>query len=147
MVSDYFYMPPPKKNEKPPTEEERIKYTQERIKTVRDFLQKVVFGQTFIPDITAGDHDQFFDLFDAKKPLHANWTVAVVPSHVVINRNWWQSNVDEFCSERRAKIPDSDFFYIMMLMCRERKIKATPASGTMYLSLNKPNWLFEVPND
>lgn len=151
MISDYFYMPPPKKGEKKPTEEECIKYTQDRIKTVREFLQKVVFGPTFIPDMPLSEHDPFFDQFGATKSLHSEWKSAVFPTHVIINYNWWQKNVDEFFSEQHVtkseKIPDIDFFYILMQMCRERDCTATPLSGTMYISLDKPNWLFEVPNE
>ena len=93
------------------------------------------------------EHDPFFDQFNGTKPLHADWKSIVVPTHVVINHNWWQKNVEEFCTERRVKIPDIDFFYILMQMCREHNVAATPRDGTMFLSLNKPNWLFEVPND
>ena len=70
-----------------------------------------------------------------------------MPTHVVINHNWWQNNVAAFCSERRVKIPDIDFFYILMQMCREINVTATPRDGTMFLSLNKPNWLFNIPRD
>ena len=151
MISDYFYMPPPKKGEKKPTEEECIKYTQDRIKTVREFLQKVVLKPTFIPDMPLSEHDPFFDQFGATKSLHSEWKSAVVPTHVIINYNWWQKNVDEFFAEQHVtkseKIPDIDFFYILMQMCREMNNTATPLAGTMCLSLNKPNWLFEVPND
>ncbi len=147
MISDYFYMPPPKKGEKKPTEEECIKYTQDRIKTVREFLQKVVFRPTFIPDMPLSEHDPFFDQFGATKSLHSEWKSAVVPTHVIINYNWWQKNVDEFCTDCRVKIPDIDFFYILMQMCREHNCTATPLSGTMCLSFNKPNWLFEVPDE
>ena len=55
--------------------------------------------------------------------------------------------MEEFCTERRVKIPDIDFFYILMQMCRENKVTATPRDGTMFLSLNKPNWLFNIPRD
>lgn len=144
MISEYFYMPATNKKV---TEEDRIKFTQDRIKSVREFLQKVVFDQTFIPDMLPSEHDPFFDQFNGTTALHADWKAAVVPSHVVINHNWWQKNVEEFCTERRVKIPDIDFFYILMQMCRERDCTATPLSGTMCISLNKPNWLFEVPND
>ncbi len=144
MISDYFYMPAANKKV---TEEDRIKFTQDRIKSVREFLQKVVFEPIFIPDMPSPEHDPFFDQFNGTKPLYADWKSAVVPTHVVINHNWWQKNVEEFCSERRVKIPDIDFFYILMQMCRENKVTATPRDGTMFLSLNKPNWLFEVPNE
>ena len=144
MISDYFYMPATNKKV---TEEDRIKFTQDRIKSVREFLQKVVFDQTFIPDMPSSEHDPFFDQFSGTKSLHADWKSIVMPTHVVINHNWWQNNVEAFCSERRVKIPDIDFFYILMQMCREHNVTATPRDGTMSLSLNKPNWLFEVPND
>ena len=61
---------------------------------------------------------------------------------MVINYNWWYKNVDEFCTERRVKIPDIDFFYILMQMCRERGLRVRPVDGTLSLSLNKPNYLF-----
>lgn len=144
MISEYFYMPATNKKV---TEEDRIKFTQDRIKSVREFLQKVVFEPIFIPDMPSSEHDPFFDQFGTKNTLHADWKSIVVPTHVVINHNWWQKNVEEFCTERRVKIPDIDFFYILMKMCREHKVTATPRDGTMFLSLNKPNWLFEVPND
>lgn len=144
MISEYFYMPATNKKV---TEEDRIKFTQDRIKSVREFLQKVVFEPIFIPDMPSSEHDPFFDQLGTKTTLHADWKSIVVPTHVVINHNWWQKNVEEFCAERRVKIPDIDFFYILMQMCREHNCTATPLSGTMGLSLNKPNWLFEVPND
>lgn len=143
MISEYFYMPATNKKV---TEEDRIKFTQDRIKSVREFLQKVVFEPIFIPDMPSSEHDPFFDQFNGIKPLHADWKSIVMPTHVVINHNWWQKNVEEFCTERRVKIPDIDFFYILMQLCRERNVTATPRDGTMFLSLNKPNWLFEVPN-
>ena len=142
MVSDYFYMPPPKKGEKKPTEEECIKYTQERIKRVREFLHTVVFEQTFLPDIAPEDHDSFFDKFDrTPRP----WTAAWTRERMVVNHNWWIANVDRFCAEQKSKIPDIDFFYILMLMCREKGIRVSPAKGTLFLSLNKPNYLFRLP--
>ena len=142
MISDFFYMPPSKKGEKKPTEEECIKYTQERIKWVRDFLNNVVFKQTFIPEIAPEEHDPFFDKFDrTPHPWNAAWT----NDRMVINYNWWNKNVADFCATHRAKIPDIDFFYILMLMCREKGITAIPANGTMSLSLNKPNYLFRLP--
>ena len=95
------------------TEEDRIKFTQDRIKSVREFLTKVVFQQVFIPEITPYEHDSFFDQFDrTPHPWNAAWTT----NRMVINYNWWYKNVDEFCTERRVKIPDIDFFYILMQM-------------------------------
>lgn len=144
MISEYFYMPATNKKV---TEDDRIKFTQDRIKSVREFLQKVVFEPIFIPGMPSSEHDPFFDQFNGANPLHADWKAAVVPTHVVINHNWWQKNVEEFCSERRVKIPDIDFFYILMQMCREHNVAATPRDGTMFLSRNKPNWLFNIPSD
>jgi hypothetical protein len=144
MISEYFYMPATNKKV---TEEDRIKFTQDRIKSVREFLQKVVFEPIFIPDMPSSEHDPFFDQFSGTKSLHADWKSIVMPTHVVINHNWWQNNVEAFCSERRVKIPDIDFFYILMQMCREHNVAATPRDGTMFLSLNKPNWLFNIPRD
>jgi len=144
MISDYFYMPATNKKV---TEEDRIQFTQDRIKSVREFLQKVVFDQRFFPDMPAVEHNPFFDQFGVHNTLHAKWTAAVSNTHVVINHNWWQKNTEEFCTERRVNIPDVDFFYILMQMCRERNCTATPLSGTMCLSLNKPNWLYAIPED
>lgn len=135
MISDYFYHP-----NKKASEDEKIKFTQERIKSVRDFLTKIVFTQTFIPEISPEEHDSFFDQFD--RTPH-KWNAAWTDDRMVINYNWWHNNVDSFCAKHRAKIPDIDFFYILMQMCREKGITAAPANGTMSLSLNKPDYLFK----
>lgn len=136
MISEYFYMP---RTNKKVTEEDRIKFTQDRIKSVREFLTRVVFQQVFIPEIAPNEHNAFFDQFDrTPRPWNAAWT----PNRMVINYNWWYKNVDEFCTERRVKIPDIDFFYILMQMCRERGLRVRPVDGTLSLSLNKPNYLF-----
>lgn len=126
------------------TEDERIAYTQERISEVRKFLTDTVLSQTFLPDIPSSEHDPFFDRFSQKtRP----WTAVFNKNKCVIEWNWWHNKAEEFCSKHKCKIPDIDFFYILILMFRERGFNYRLCDSTLCLSLNKPNYIFsEVLN-
>lgn len=126
------------------SEDKRTEFTQERIEEVKQFLYDIVLSQTFLPDIPSSEHDPFFDRFGQKaRP----WTAVFTQNKCVIEWNWWHNNTEEFCSQHKCKIPDIDFFYILMQVFKERGIDCRPCDSTMCLSLNKPNYIFsEVLN-
>ena len=141
MISDFFYMPVNQKA----SEDKRTEFTQERIEEVKQFLYDIVLSQTFLTEISAAEHDPFFDQFGAHKPKP--WTAVFNKNKCVIEWNWWHNRTEEFCSKHKCKIPDIDFFYILILMFRERGFNYRLCDSTLCLSLNKPNYIFsEVLN-
>ena len=121
MISQFFYLPANQKVD----EEKRIAFTQERIKTVKDFL-----SEHFLSARYKNGNPYVYD--------NKEWYVHVGES-VIINLNYWNEKIDEFQSKNRCKIEQIDYLYLLTQLWRDvngRKISL--ADGTLSIGLCLP---------
>lgn len=121
MLSQFFYLPANQKA----TEEQRIAFTQEKLKLVKDFL-----SQHFLSARYADGHPFAYN--------ETNWQV-FVGDKVVINQNYWNEKIDEFQAQNRCKIDQLDYLYLLMQLWRDvNGRKLSISEGTLGISLYFP---------
>lgn len=135
MTSQFFYLPAePKK-----TEEERIKFTQGRMKMVKDFLQEKIVNKFLENDFSP---KIFVDELANQVP---NPVVSIkiitdkdcnVSKRYNIKSNYFSKVMDDFCMTNRCKIDKTDFLYMLMLTFRDNGISVSPALGTLNIELS-----------
>lgn len=132
MTSQFFYLPATQKVD----EEKRIKFTQERIKLVKDWLQEKIVNKftenEFTPKI-------FLDGFGERHKIVSTKIVTDKDCNIIkkynIDYNYYNAVVDEFCANNRCKIDKKDMEYLLMLTFRDNGIEVSPLKGTLNISL------------
>lgn len=132
MTSQFFYLPATQKVE----EEKRIKFTQERIKLVKDWFQEKIVNK-----FTENDFDcrSYFPDFGARRRV-VNTKIVIdkdcnVTKQYKIDTNYFTQVTDEFCANNRCKIDKMDFIYLLMLTFRDNGIYVSPVLGTLAFEL------------
>ena len=119
MTSQFFYLPATQKVE----EEKRIKFTQERIKLVKDWLQDKIVNK-----FTENDFDcrSYLPDFGARRRVVNTKIVTdkdcIITKQYKIDTNYFTQVTDEFCANNRCKIDKMDFTYLLMLTFRDNGI-------------------------
>ena len=132
MTSQFFYLPATQKVE----EEKSIKFTQERIKLVKDWFQEKIVNKftenEFTPKI-------FLDGFGERRKIVYTTTIVTKDCNITkkynIDYNYYNVVVDEFCANNRCKIDKKDMEYLLMLTFRDNGIEVSPLKGTLNISL------------
>ena len=133
MTSQFFYLPSDKKV----NDEVRIKFTQDRIKLVKDWLQEKIVNKFtengYTPMI-------FLKNFGERNKNVSTTTVVTykdcnITKKYNIDYNYYNSVVDEFCANNRCKIDKKDMEYLLMLTFRDNGIEVSPLKGTLNISL------------
>jgi hypothetical protein len=132
MTSQFFYLPADKKVD----DEVRIKFTQGRIKMVKDWLQEKIVNKftenEFTPKI-------FLDSFGERRKIVSIKIVTDKDCNITkkynIDYNYYNSVVDEFCANNRCKIDKKDLEWLLMLTFRDNGIEVSPMKGTLNISL------------
>lgn len=132
MTSQFFYLPADKKVD----DEVRIKFTQGRIKMVKDWLQEKIVNKftenEFTPKI-------FLDSFGERRKVVSIKIVTDKDCNITkkynIDYNYYNSVVDEFCANNRCKIDKKDMEWLLMLTFRDNGIEVSPMKGTLNISL------------
>ena len=132
MTSQFFYLPADKKVE----DEVRIKFTQGRIKLVKDWLQEKIVNKftenEFTPKI-------FLDGFGERRKIVSTNSDTDNDGNSIkkynIDYNYYNAVVDEFCANNRCKIDKKDMEYLLMLTFRDNGIEVSPLKGTLNISL------------
>lgn len=132
MTSQFFYLPSDKKVE----DEVRIKFTQGRIKLVKDWLQEKVVNK-----FTENDFDcrSYLPDFGARRKV-VNTKIVIdkdcnVAKQYKIDTNYFTQVTDEFCANNRCKIDKMDFTYLLILTFRDNGISVSPLLGTLAFEL------------
>lgn len=132
MISQFFYLPATQKVE----EEKRIKFTQERIKMVKDLFQEKI-----VDKFTENDFDcrSYLPDFGARRRV-VNAKIVVdkdcnVTKQFKIDTNYFTQVTDEFCANNRCKIDKMDFIYLLILTFRDNGISVSPVLGTLAFEL------------
>ena len=132
MTSQFFYLPSDKKVE----DEVRIKFTQSRMKAVKDW-----FNRKLVCKFTENNFDPriFLDNFEKPKNPVSIQILTDKDCNVVkrysIDANFYNKVTDDFCAEYRCKIDKMDFLYLLMLTFRDNGIEVSPVKGTLNISL------------
>jgi len=132
MTSQFFYLPATQKVE----EEVRIKFTQERIKMVKDWLQEKVVNK-----FTENDFDcrSYLPDFGARRRVVNTKIVTDKDCNITkqfkIDTNYFTQVTDEFCATNRCKIDKMDFTYLLILTFRDNGISVSPVLGTLAFEL------------
>ena len=111
MTSQFFYLPATQKVE----EEKRIKFTQERIKLVKDWLQDKIVNK-----FTENDFDcrSYLPDFGARRRVVNTKIVTdkdcIITKQYKIDTNYFTQVTDEFCANNRCKIDKMDFTYLLI---------------------------------
>lgn len=132
MTSQFFYLPSDKKV----NDEVRIKFTQDRIKLVKDWLQEKIVNKftenEFTPKI-------FLKNFGERNKNVSTKIVADKDCNITkkynIDYNYYNAVVDEFCANNHCKIDKKDMEYLLMLTFRDNGIEVSPLNGTLNISL------------
>lgn len=132
MTSQFFYLPSDKKV----NDEVRIKFTQDRIKLVKDWLQEKIVNKfaenEFTPMI-------FLNGFGVRRKIVSTKIVADKDCNITkkynIDYNYYNAVVDEFCANNHCKIDKKDMEYLLMLTFRDNGIEVSPLNGTLNISL------------
>lgn len=132
MTSQFFYLPATQKVE----EEVRIKFTQERIKLVKDWLQEKIVNK-----FTENDFDcrSYLPDFGARRMVVKTKIVTDkdcnISKQYKIDTNYFTQVIDEFCANNRCKIDKMDFTYLLVLTFRDNGISVSPVLGTLAIEL------------
>ena len=132
MTSQFFYLPATQKVE----EEKRIKFTQERIKLVKDWLQEKIVNK-----FTENDFDcrSLLPDFGARRRVVNTKIVTDKDCNITkqfkIDTNYFTQVTDEFCANNRCKIDKMDFTYLLILTFRDNGISVSPVIGTLAFEL------------
>lgn len=132
MTSQFFYLPATQKVE----EEKCIKFTQERIKLVKDWFQEKIVNK-----FTENDFDcrsYLPDFGTSRKVVNTKIVVdkdCNVTKQYKIDTNYFTKVTDEFCTNNRCKIDKMDFIYLLMLTFRDNGISVSPVLGTLAFEL------------
>lgn len=132
MTSQFFYLPATQKVE----EEVRIKFTQERIKLVKDWLQDKIVNK-----FTENDFDcrSYLPDFGARRKIVDTKIVTDkdcnISKQYKIDANYFTQVIDEFCANNRCKIDKMDFTYLLILTFRDNGISVSPVLGTLAIEL------------
>ena len=132
MTSQFFYLPSDKKV----NDEVRIKFTQDRIKLVKDWLQEKIVNKftenEFTPKI-------FLNGFGVRRKIVSTKIVADKDCNITkkynIDYNYYNEVVDEFCANNHCKIDKMDFIYLLILTFRDNGISVSPVLGTLTFEL------------
>jgi hypothetical protein len=132
MTSQFFYLPSDKKVE----DEVRIKFTQGRIKLLKDWLQEKIVNKftenEFTPKI-------FLNGFGERRKIVSTTIVTDKDCNITkkynIDYNYYNAVVDEFCANNSCKIDKKDMEYLLMLTFRDNGIEVSPLKGTLNISL------------
>lgn len=132
MTSQFFYLPSDKKVE----DEVRIKFTQGRIKLLKDWLQEKIVNKftenEFTPKI-------FLNEFGERRKVVSTTIVTDKDCNITkkynIDYNYYNAVVDEFCANNHCKIDKKDMEYLLMLTFRDNGIEVSPLKGTLNISL------------
>lgn len=133
MTSQFFYLPSDKKVD----EEDRIKFTQDRIKLVKDWFQEKIVNKFtengYTPKI-------FLKNFGERNKNVSTTTIVTykdcnITKKYNIDYNYYNSVVDEFCANNRCKIDKMDFIYLLILTFRDNEISVSPVLGTLTFEL------------
>lgn len=132
MTSQFFYLPSDKKV----NDEVRIKFTQDRIKLVKDWFQKKIVNKFtengYTPKI-------FLKNFGERNKNVSTKIVADKDCNITkkynIDYNYYNAVVDEFCANNHCKIDKKDMEYLLMLTFRDNGIEVSPLNGTLNISL------------
>ena len=132
MTSQFFNLPATQKVE----EEKRIKFTQDRIKLVKDWLQEKIVNK-----FTENDFDcrSYLPDFGASRKV-VNTKIMVdkdcnITTQYKIDTNYFTKVTDEFCTNNRCKIDKMDFIYLLILTFRDNEISVSPVLGTLAFEL------------
>lgn len=132
MTSQFFYLPSDKKVE----DEVRIKFTQGRIKLLKDWLQEKIVNKftenEFTPKI-------FLDGFGERSKI-VSTTIVIdkdcnITKQYKIDTNYLTQVMDEFCANNRCKIDKTDLTYLLILTFRDNGISVSPVLGTLAFEL------------
>ena len=132
MTSQFFYLPSDKKVE----DEVRIKFTQGRIKLLKDWLQEKIVNK-----FTENDFDcrSLLPDFGARRRVVKTKIVTDKDCNITkqfkIDTNYFTQVTDEFCANNRCKIDKMDFTYLLMLTFRDNGISVSPVLGTLAFEL------------
>lgn len=132
MVSQFFYLPATPKVE----EEVRIKFTQGRMKLVKDWLQEKIVNK-----FTENDFDcrSYLSDFGSRRKI-VNTKIVTdkncnITKQFKIDTNYFTQVTDEFCANNRCKIDKMDFTYLLILTFRDNGISVSPVLGTLAFEL------------
>lgn len=132
MVSQFFYLPANQKVE----EEVRIKFTQGRIKLVKDWLQEKIVNK-----FTENDFDcrSYLSDFGSRRKIVNTKIVTDKDCNITkqfkIDTNYFIQVTDEFCANNHCKIDKMDFTYLLILTFRDNGISVSPVLGTLAFEL------------
>lgn len=128
MTSQFFYLPATQKVE----DEVRIKFTQERIKLVKDWLQEKIVNKFTVNDF---DCRSYLPDFGVRRNIVSTKIVTDkdcnISKQYKIDANYFTKVTDEFCANNRCKIDKIDFTYLLMLTFRDNGISVSPVVGTL----------------
>ena len=132
MTSQFFYLPSDKKV----NDAVRIKFTQDRIKLVKDWRQEKIVNKftenEFTPMI-------FLNGFGVRRKIVSTKIVADKDCNITkkynIDYNYYNAVVDEFCVNNHCKIDKMDFIYLLILTFRDNGISVSPVLGTLTFEL------------
>ena len=132
MTSQFFYLPSDKKVE----DEVRTKFTQGRIKLLKDWLQEKIVNK-----FTENEYTPmiFLSGFCKRRKIVSTTIVTDKDCNITkkynIDYNYYNAVVDEFCANNHCKIDKKDMEYILMLTFRDNGIEVSPLKGTLNISL------------
>lgn len=132
MTSQFFYLPATQKVE----EEKRIKFTQERIKLVKDWFQEKIVNKFTENNFECRSY--LPDFGTSRKVVNTKIVVdkdCNVTKQFKIDTNYFTQVTDEFCVNNRCKIDKMDFTYLLMLTFRDNGISVSPVLGTLAFEL------------
>lgn len=134
MTSQFFYLPATQKVE----EEKRIKFTQERIKLVKDWFQEKIVNKFTNPEFDERILTKKYANLVAKPVTKLEIKTdknCNVTKRYTIKANYYNEITDEFCANNRCKIDKMDFTYLLMLTFRDNGISVSPVIGTLAFEL------------
>ena len=117
-------------------EEDRIKFTQDRIKLVKDWLQEKIVNK-----FTENEYTPmiFLNGFGERRKIVSTKIVADKDCNITkkynIDYNYYNAVVDEFCANNHCKIDKKDMEYLLMMTFRDNGIEVSPLNGTLNISL------------
>ena len=132
MTSQFFYLPSDKKVE----DEVRTKFTQGRIKLLKDWLQEKIVNK-----FTENEYTPMIFLtgFCERRKIVSTRIVTDKDCNITkkynIDYNYYNAVVDEFCANNHCKIDKKDMEYILMLTFMDNGIEVSPLKGTLNISL------------
>ena len=132
MTSQFFYLPATQKVE----EEKRIKFTQERIKLVKDWFQEKIVNKFTENNFECRSY--LPDFGTSRKVVNTKIVVdkdCNVTKQFKIDTNYFTQVTDEFCANNRCKIDKMDFIYLLILTFRDNGISVSPVLGTLAFEL------------